>query len=102
MGYLYCSDGDPEHPDRRGRRVSRARHPAVHGAAAPVHLPHHLHAALQDWYVCVPLHSPRQYFLALYYSLCILFPEFELNIAVIFDDDYLVTENFPILLLRSK
>ncbi|CAH0664248.1 unnamed protein product [Spodoptera exigua] len=28
--------------------------------------------------------------------------EFELNIAVIFDDDYLVTENFPILLLRSK
>ncbi|XP_021188788.2 vacuolar protein sorting-associated protein 26C isoform X1 [Helicoverpa armigera] len=28
--------------------------------------------------------------------------EFELNIAVIFDDDYLVTENFPILLLRSR
>ncbi|XP_064074620.1 vacuolar protein sorting-associated protein 26C isoform X2 [Vanessa tameamea] len=28
--------------------------------------------------------------------------EFELNIAVIFEDDYLVTENFPILLLRSK
>ncbi|XP_075982340.1 vacuolar protein sorting-associated protein 26C [Anticarsia gemmatalis] len=27
--------------------------------------------------------------------------EFELNIAVIFEDDYLVTENFPILLLRS-
>ncbi|KAJ0172840.1 hypothetical protein K1T71_011979 [Dendrolimus kikuchii] len=28
--------------------------------------------------------------------------EFELNIAVIFEDDYLVTENFPILLLRSR
>lgn len=28
--------------------------------------------------------------------------EFELNIAVIFEDDYLVTENFPILLVRSK
>ncbi|XP_011561478.3 vacuolar protein sorting-associated protein 26C [Plutella xylostella] len=28
--------------------------------------------------------------------------EFELNIAVIFEDDHLVTENFPILLLRSK
>ncbi|XP_021202048.1 Down syndrome critical region protein 3 isoform X2 [Bombyx mandarina] len=28
--------------------------------------------------------------------------EFELNIAVIFEDDYLVTENFPILLLRCK
>ncbi|KAJ8729085.1 hypothetical protein PYW07_006781 [Mythimna separata] len=28
--------------------------------------------------------------------------EFELNIAIIFDDDYLVTENFPILLLRSR
>lgn len=28
--------------------------------------------------------------------------EFELNIAIIFEDDYLVTENFPILLLRSK
>ncbi|XP_068623215.1 vacuolar protein sorting-associated protein 26C [Battus philenor] len=26
--------------------------------------------------------------------------EFELNIAVIFEDDYLVTENFPILLVR--
>ncbi|CAK1542783.1 unnamed protein product [Leptosia nina] len=28
--------------------------------------------------------------------------EFELNIAVIFEDDYLVTENFPILLLRCR
>ncbi|CAG9571455.1 unnamed protein product [Danaus chrysippus] len=28
--------------------------------------------------------------------------EFELNIAVIFEDDFLVTENFPILLVRSK
>ncbi|CAH2088182.1 unnamed protein product [Euphydryas editha] len=28
--------------------------------------------------------------------------EFELNIAVIFENDYLVTENFPILLLRCK
>ncbi|KAL4704748.1 hypothetical protein ACJJTC_000072 [Scirpophaga incertulas] len=28
--------------------------------------------------------------------------EFELNIAVIFEDDYLVTENFPILLVRSR
>ncbi|KAG6460936.1 hypothetical protein O3G_MSEX012319 [Manduca sexta] len=28
--------------------------------------------------------------------------EFELNIAVIFEDDYLVTENFPILLLRTR
>ncbi|XP_052744824.1 vacuolar protein sorting-associated protein 26C isoform X1 [Bicyclus anynana] len=28
--------------------------------------------------------------------------EFELNIAVVFEDDYLVTENFPILLLRSR
>ncbi|XP_072945322.1 vacuolar protein sorting-associated protein 26C [Epargyreus clarus] len=28
--------------------------------------------------------------------------EFELNIAIIFEDDYLVTENFPILLLRSR
>lgn len=28
--------------------------------------------------------------------------EFELNVAVIFEDDYLVTENFPILLLRSR
>ncbi|XP_041968869.1 vacuolar protein sorting-associated protein 26C isoform X1 [Aricia agestis] len=28
--------------------------------------------------------------------------EFELNIAVIFEDNYLVTENFPILLVRSR
>ncbi|CAG4942169.1 unnamed protein product [Parnassius apollo] len=28
--------------------------------------------------------------------------EFELNVAVIFEDDYLVTENFPILLVRSR
>ncbi|KAJ2945065.1 hypothetical protein O0L34_g9123 [Tuta absoluta] len=28
--------------------------------------------------------------------------EFELNIAVIFEDEYLVTENFPILLLRTR
>ncbi|XP_045529745.1 vacuolar protein sorting-associated protein 26C isoform X2 [Pieris brassicae] len=28
--------------------------------------------------------------------------EFELNISVIFEDDYLVTENFPILLLRCR
>ncbi|XP_013171542.1 PREDICTED: Down syndrome critical region protein 3 homolog isoform X2 [Papilio xuthus] len=28
--------------------------------------------------------------------------EFELNIAVIFEDDYVVTENFPILLVRSS
>ncbi|XP_052744826.1 vacuolar protein sorting-associated protein 26C isoform X3 [Bicyclus anynana] len=42
------SHGDPEHPGGRGRRVPRARHPAAHGAAAPLHLPHHRHAALQD------------------------------------------------------
>ncbi|XP_050672967.1 vacuolar protein sorting-associated protein 26C [Leptidea sinapis] len=28
--------------------------------------------------------------------------EFELNIAVIFEDNYLITENFPILLLRCR
>lgn len=28
--------------------------------------------------------------------------EFELNIAVLFEDDHLITENFPILLVRSR
>lgn len=28
------------------------------------------------------------------------FPEFEVNLIVLFEDDYLVTENFPIILSR--
>jgi hypothetical protein len=33
--------------------------------------------------------------------LCYLFSEFEVNIVIIFENDHLVTENFPITLKRS-
>jgi hypothetical protein len=32
--------------------------------------------------------------------MCIIFSEFEVNIVVIFQDDHLITENFPIVLTR--
>lgn len=49
-------------------------------------------------YIVIPMN-----YIILLTLVCIsLVAEFELNIAVIFDDDYLVTENFPILLLRSR
>ncbi len=35
-----------------------------------------------------------------YYYCDIFFAEFEVNIVVVFNDDYLITENFPITITR--
>jgi len=32
--------------------------------------------------------------------VCVLFSEFEVNIVIIFQDDHLITENFPVVLTR--
>ncbi|KAM4887346.1 vacuolar protein sorting-associated protein 26C isoform 3-T3 [Thomomys bottae] len=67
--------GDPEHPDRRGRRVPGPAGAHPHGLPAALHLPHARDHQLQ---------------------------KFEVNVVVLLHADHLITENFPLRLCRTE
>lgn len=92
---------DPEHPDRRGRRLSRPLDSHLHDFPPPVHLPHTGDHQLQSGSVKALLMNTLndRRLDANKTSFCP--SEFEINVVVVLHDDLLITENFPLKLCRT-